>query len=104
MSFTLDNPRPQFSLGPKKAVIASITGANPYVNPGGWSLTPAMLGMATIEFALFMDPPSGHIIRYDVATQKVKAYWSGTASAVLNEVTNGTNLSAVTFKGLFIGT
>lgn len=37
----------------------------------------------------------GAIFRYDPAAKKLKAYWSGTASATLNEVTNATDLNLV---------
>jgi len=38
----------------------------------------------------------GATYTYDPATKKVKAWWSGTASATLNEVTAATDLNQVT--------
>lgn len=97
-------PRPFFSLGPFKAALVDVTGPTSYANPGGTAeFTASSLGMAQILAVFFTDAPSGHIARYDAATGKVKFYWSGTASAVLNEVTNATNLSTVTVKALVIG-
>lgn len=104
MPNTLTAGRATLSLGALKAVFLTITGPTSYTNPGGAvEFSPASLGMASIQMVLFQDSPSGHIVRFDPATNKVKWYWSGTASAVLNEVTNGTNLSAVSVVCLVLG-
>jgi len=47
----------------------------------------------TVVFVNFMPTTGGHLLVWDATNKKVKAYWSGTASAVLNEVTAATNLS-----------
>ncbi len=47
----------------------------------------------TVLAVFVMDAGSGHKFGWDSVNKKIKAYWSGTASAVLNEVTAATNLS-----------
>jgi hypothetical protein len=50
--------------------------------------------LAVIGVASAATP--GAVYTYDPATKKLKAWWSGTASATLNEVTAATDLNLVT--------
>jgi hypothetical protein len=82
-------------------ITVDITGPN-YAT-GGSLLTPAMLGLNTIDF-IITEPNGGYIGIYDYTNQKLMFYWApaGT-SRVLAEITNATDLTASTFKVMVIG-
>jgi len=60
----------------------------------GEALVPADCRLTRIDY-MIIAPSAGYVFEYVVSTNKVKAYWSGTAGAVMAEVTNATDLSAV---------
>lgn len=74
-------------------VVKQVTFDSSYAT-GGESLTPAMLGLTSI---VFLDPNAagGYFFVYDYANQKLLAYLSGSANAVLAEVASTTDLSAI---------
>lgn len=83
------------------------TGAN--WTAAGESLTPAMVGLRTITWADcnvgLSSTPTGFIVRYDYAGQKLIALAQGTAGAAvaLVAVTTNTNLSTFTARIRFEG-
>jgi len=63
---------------------------------GGEAFDPAALRpneVKDVQAVIVVQKQSGHLFEWDPATKLVKAYWSGTASAVFNEVAAATNLS-----------
>ena len=88
-------------VGDKWMSVYEIAGDASYPT-GGYSLLPSDLGFAPTNDPEFhcevkAAPGAGYLFTYDHVNQKVKAYWTGAGlSAVLAEVTNATNLSAVT--------
>lgn len=65
---------------------------------GGESLTYAELGFSKAPDWVEVVPKAGFVFEYDIANQKLKAYWVDTTvdGAAMAEVVNATNLSAVT--------
>lgn len=63
---------------------------------GGVAVTPQQLGFQNAIQHLQVAPSGGYVFEWLPASNKVKAYWSGTAGAVLNEVTAATNLASIT--------
>jgi len=51
---------------------------------------------ATQVHLVLIEPQAGYVFAYDYTNKKVMAYWTGaTTAAVLAEITNATNLSAL---------
>lgn len=92
----LDAGPPSKVIGAKTAfadVVKGITFDSSYPT-GGESLTAAMLGLASVLFAV-VTPSGGYAFEYDYTNSKVIAYRGGAASVVLAEETAATDLSAV---------
>ncbi len=64
---------------------------------GGEALTPGDFGLTVIEM-MIIAPNAGYVFEYDVANEKLKAFWVDTTvdGAALAEVANTTDLSGVT--------
>ena len=70
---------------------------------GGDAVTAALFGIGTLE-DLFCESSGGYVFRYNSTNATVQAYWgSASASAVLSEVTAGTNLAAVGVESMAFG-
>jgi hypothetical protein len=106
-AFTPDSgPAPAIRRGAdgRRSAYGSITVAGTYVNPGGTAITSALepriigstaaAGTIDVE-VLDASDSTGIVWRFDRATLKLKAYWSGGAAAALAEVTNGQALTGV---------
>lgn len=66
---------------------------------GGFPLLRSDLGLASTadpQFDVSVRQNSGYTGEYDYTNQKLKLYWSGGTAAVQSEVTNATDVSAVT--------
>ena len=62
---------------------------------GGVAVTPQQLGFQNAIQHLQVSPSGGYTFEWLPASNKVKAYWSGTAGAVMNEVTAATDLHLI---------
>ena len=81
--------------GADAMVVMDVTGDSAYPT-GGWAVT---VPLSTIVLALPMpSPATGHPVAFDLAARKLKAFTSGGS-----EVANGTNLSTMTVRVLFLG-
>lgn len=69
---------------------------------GGYSLTAADLGLQRIDF-VDAGASGGYVPEYNYSTNKLLVRWSGGSGAVLSQVTNATDLSAVTFRLYVLG-
>lgn len=63
---------------------------------GGVSVTPAMLGLSSVLFAV-ANPASGYVFQYDIVNSKLIAYRSGAANGVLVDA-GAVDLSAVSTR------
>lgn len=81
---------------PKGDVVKTITFDSSYPT-GGLSLTPAMLGLASVD-KFEANPAGGYVFGYDYAGNKVLVYRSGAASAVFAEETATTNLATLSTR------
>lgn len=78
-------------------VIADITGDTSYPT-GGYAITPAVFGLTTFDFVL-VPSANGYGATYNATTGKIVVYASANT-----EVTAATNLSAITFRVMAMGT
>lgn len=78
------------NLGSAKAVVADLDFDSSYPT-GGESLTPANLGLDTIDF-LLAEPQDGLVYEYDYTNEKLIAYEQGftTGSTTAADATSGT--------------
>lgn len=83
--------RPE-NFGSVKAMVATLTISSYPTN--GEPLLASEFGLNAIH-SVWVSPLTGFTGGWDRTNSKLKCYWSGTASAVFNEVTNATNLGAV---------
>ena len=67
---------------------------------GGEALTPEDVGLEQIV-SFVAEPRAGIVAEWQ--SDKLLAYWSGTAGSALDEVTNGTNLALVTHRCMIFG-
>lgn len=63
---------------------------------GGYALTPSQLGVGLAADWVMAQPKSGYVFEFFPSTNKLMVRWSGAAGAIDPEVTNATDLSAVT--------
>lgn len=63
---------------------------------GGVAVTPQQFGFSNTLQHLQIAPSGGYVFEWLPASNKVKAYLSGTASAVLNEVANAADIHTIT--------
>jgi hypothetical protein len=95
------------SVGNKKASTGTITFDAEYV-AGGESLTPAMIGLGTIDYLSLNQGEDGYVFHYDKGNNKVMAYVTidpadaGGANVVLQEA-GAIDLSAVVVEFHAIG-
>lgn len=86
--------------GPYQFFTADVTMSNSYANPGGDTATLSLLPVTSV--AGMLSPPrelsAGYSFNYDTVNNKIKAW-----AAAGTEITNGTNLSGITFNALFYG-
>jgi len=86
--------------GPYQFFTADITMSNSYANPGGDSVD--ITNFPASSIAGMLPPPrelsAGYSFTYDTVNNLIKAW-----AAAGTEITNGTNLSGITFKALFYG-
>lgn len=68
----------------------------------GIAVAASQAGLGQLN-SLVVDPAGGYVFEYVPSTGKVKAYWTGTTGAVLNEVDTATNLAGVTFNWRAVG-
>lgn len=94
-------PHSSNTVGALKFKTVTITMDSSYPT-GGESFAPSQVGMVAFNQVLISQPPA-YVVDYDYTNQKFLFYWSGTASAVLNQVANTTDLSSVSFRVTFIG-
>lgn len=94
MALTISNVA-RTVFGNKRVVFADVTFDNSYPT-GGLDLAPGDFGLRHIDF---INPTTslGYIFQYDAARGKLLAF-RGTS-----EVTNGTNLAAVTTRTMVVG-
>ena len=86
-----------------KAQLITVDITGPNYATGGSLFTPTMVGLNTFEF-ISIPPVSGYVPIYDWTNQKIMVYWApGGTSRVLDEITNATDLTAVTFYAMIIG-
>lgn len=76
------------------AVRCKVTLSGNYAT-GGDSITPALFGLGNLV-KLWIEPAQGYVTEPRVSNLTIRMWWSGTAGAILGEVTAGTVLSAVT--------
>ena len=70
---------------------------------GGEAVTAANFGLSRI-LSLTLAPNVGYVAEYVPSTSKIKAYWTGAATAaVLAEVTDTTNLATAAFEATIVG-
>ncbi len=85
--------------------LVSFTGDSSYPT-GGYSGFAAkvrtMSGDGRAPLAFIPQDCAGYHPVYDQANDKLKIFWCAGSGAAMSEVTNATDLSAVTFKGLVI--
>lgn len=77
----------------KVDVIKEITFDSSYPT-GGEPITPAMLGLSTIDI-LRANPAGGYVLSWDDANAKLLAYRGGADNAVLAQESDTTNLSTL---------
>src|SRR4051812_20868035 len=82
-------------IGFSTATITTLNLDNSYPT-GGYALTPQTLGVGLNADWVMAQPKSGYVFEWIPSTQKLLVRWSGAAGAIDPEVTNATDLSAVT--------
>ncbi len=95
----------QKASAPTPMDLVSFTGDSSYPT-GGYSGFAAkvrtMSGDGRAPLAFIPQDCAGYHPVYDQANDKLKIFWCAGSGAAMSEVTNATDLSAVTFKGLVI--
>lgn len=93
----------QQAIGQLKASVFTVTFTGTY-STGGESLPASVLGMNNVIFVSAEAPiGAGYVLAYDYATSKLKVYRTGaTTAAVLQEVPNGTDITAATGGRLLV--
>lgn len=88
--------------GGLKLTQCTVTGPASYV-AGGFAVTAADFGLGQILEVLPFQA-SGYVAEYIAGTGKILVRWTGaTTASILAEITNATDISAVSFKVLAIG-
>lgn len=86
----------------KSLVNKEVTFDNSYAT-GGESLTPALLGLATIDYLKANPSATGYVFNYDYAANKILALRGAGTGAVLAEETAAVDLSATVTRVQAIG-
>lgn len=91
------------TMGQFKVAIKRITGDASSYAAGGYPLTAAQFGLTKI-IEMTVQPTSGYVPTWVGGTGKLIVRWTGAGTAaVLAEVTNATDLSAVSFLAIAYG-
>ena len=88
--------------GNNKYVIKPATFDSSYAT-GGETLTATTLGLESIHFIALSMENSGYVAQYDYTNSKIVLYEAGADGAILDEVANTTNVSAVVVRVLAFG-
>tara|TARA_R110000824_G_scaffold15892_1_gene66613 strand:+ start:7290 stop:7613 length:324 start_codon:yes stop_codon:yes gene_type:complete len=88
--------------GNNKYVIKTATFDSSYAT-GGEALTAATLGLESIHIVLLSMENSGYVAQYDYTNSKIALYEAGADGAILDEVANTTDVSAVAVRVLVFG-
>ena len=88
--------------GNNKYVIKTCTFDSSYAS-GGEALTATTLGMEQIHFVALSMENSGYVPQYDYTNEKIALYEAGADGAILDEVANTTDVSAVVVRVLVFG-
>lgn len=94
----------RFKFGNGYAVIVDVQMDDSYPT-NGEAVVESQLGLESIDFVL-LSPNAGYVPEFDHANKKVKVFYADCDYAgdkALIEVANGTNLSAIKFRGLVVG-
>jgi hypothetical protein len=78
-----------------KWLILNVSGPASYVNGTGFDPGFPSVGSPIL---IVSDNQSGYLPVGDYANKKVKVFWCAGSGAPATEITNGTNLSAVSFR------
>jgi len=88
--------------GNNKYVIKRVQFDSSYVT-NGESLTATQLGLESLHIMFISMENSGYVAQYDYANEKVLLYEAGADGAILDEVGNTTDVSAVYVRILAYG-
>ena len=88
--------------GNNKYVIKTCTFDSSYAT-GGEALTATTLGLESLHFIALSMEKSGYVAQYDYSDEKVVLYEAGADGAILDEVANTTDVSAVAVRILAFG-
>lgn len=88
--------------GNNKYVIKTVTFDSSYAT-GGEALTAVTLGLESVHIVLLSMENSGYVAQYDYTNSKVALYEAGADGAILDEVANTTDVSAVVVRVLAFG-
>ena len=88
--------------GNNKYVIKTATFDSSYAT-GGEALTATTLGLESIHIVLLSIENSGYVAQYDYTNSKIVLYEAGGDGAILDEVGNTTDVSAVVVRVLAFG-
>ena len=88
--------------GNNKYVIKRVQFDDSYVT-NGESLTGTQMGLESVHMVLISMEKSGYVAQYDYANEKILLYEAGADGAILDEVGNTTDVSAVYVRVLAYG-
>ena len=88
--------------GNNKYVIKTATFDASYAT-GGEELTATTLGFESLHIVLLSVENSGYVAQYDYTNSKIALYEAGADAAILDEVADTTNVSAVVVRVLAFG-
>ena len=88
--------------GNNKYVIKTCTFDSSYAT-GGEELTATTLGLESLHFVALSMEKSGYVAQYDYTNSKIALYEAGADGAILDEVGNTTDVSAVVVRVLAFG-
>ena len=88
--------------GNNKYVIKTCTFDSSYAT-GGEALTATTLGLESLHILLLSIENSGYVAQYDYTNSKIALYEAGADGAILDEVGNTTDVSAVVVRVLAFG-
>ena len=88
--------------GNNKYVIKTATFDSSYAT-GVETLRATTLGLESIHFIALSMENSGYVAQYDYTNSKIVLYEAGADGAILDEVANTTNVSAVVVRVLAFG-
>lgn len=95
-------PEEPQAIGQFKAKFVELTGDASTYAAGGYLVTPAQFGLSKI-LMMQLGSASGFVAEFLPAPVKIRVRQSAGSAAALAEVADGTNLSAVTWRGIVWG-